>query len=179
LDSDEQRRLVEAARGRDAKAWECLYRDVYPRLRAYVARRAGLDVADDLVSETMTRAVAGIHRFRWESAGFDGWLFGIARRVTADHLRRLATGRRRPLGQDMRALEVDPGEGLERADEHAEIRRLFAQLTPAERELLELRVIGRLSAEQTAAVLGKRAGAVRTAQSRALAHLRQLLGDER
>ena len=41
--------------------------------------------------------------------------------------------------------------------------------------MLELRVIAGLSADQVAAVLGKRAGTVRTAQSRALAHLRELV----
>jgi DNA-directed RNA polymerase specialized sigma24 family protein len=41
--------------------------------------------------------------------------------------------------------------------------------------LLELRVIAGLSAEQVGEMLGYNAGAVRTAQSRALAHLRELM----
>jgi RNA polymerase sigma-70 factor (ECF subfamily) len=48
-------------------------------------------------------------------------------------------------------------------------------LTPAEQEVLELRVIAGLSAEQVGEVLGRNSGAVRTAQSRALAHLRELM----
>ena len=52
------------------------------------------DVADDIVSETMTRAIANIAKFRPTDAGMDPWLFGIARRVAADHHRQ-ATGAER------------------------------------------------------------------------------------
>jgi RNA polymerase sigma-70 factor (ECF subfamily) len=70
---------------------------------------------------------------------------------------------------------VPPDERLVLADEHDQVRRLFGLLNQAERELLELRVIAGLSADDAAAALGKRPGAVRTAQSRALARLRSLL----
>jgi RNA polymerase sigma-70 factor (ECF subfamily) len=125
--------------------------------------------------ETLTRAVAGIDRFRWGPAGFDGWVFGIARHVCTDHHRashrfRLFAAKPEPPG-----IVALPGEALERAAEHDQMRLVFAQLPAADRELLELRVMAGLSSEQTAAVLGRTPGAVRTAQSRALARLRQLL----
>ena len=68
---------------------------------------------------------------------------------------------------------ASPADSVEIADEHAAIRAAFARLSEADREVLELRVIAGLTPEQTAAVLGKRPGAVRTAQSRALARLRK------
>jgi len=178
--SDEQdAALVEAARGGDQDAWEQLYRRVYPRLRAYLARRVGDAGVEDVVNETMTRAVAGIGRMRLGPAGFDGWLFGIARHVAADHHRRNRRSERHVAATFVAggALEVEaePGVELLLAEDHARVRRAFDALRPEQRELLELRVIAGLSAEQTAAVLGKRAGAVRTAQSRALQRLRELL----
>ena len=51
----------------------------------------------------------------------------------------------------------------------------FARLRPEERDLLELRVTAGLDAEEVATVLGKRPGAVRMAQARALARLRTFL----
>jgi len=51
----------------------------------------------------------------------------------------------------------------------------FATLGPDDREILELRVVGGLDAEEVGLVVGKRAGAVRMAQSRALARLRAAL----
>jgi RNA polymerase sigma-70 factor (ECF subfamily) len=173
VDTKEQQRLVEAAKAGDEEAWTCLYRRVFPRLRGFVARRVGPGEVEDVVADIMVRAVVGIDRFQWEPSGFEAWLFGIARRACADHHRREA---RRPVkGRDEGVADTDPGEALERADEHARLRGRFAMLSPAEQELLELRVVAGLSAEATARVLGKRAGAVRTAQSRALAHLRELM----
>jgi RNA polymerase sigma-70 factor (ECF subfamily) len=172
--------LVAAARAGDQDAWERLYRHAYPRLRAYALRRVGAEHADDVVSETMTRAVAAIDRFSLGPVGFDGWLFGIARRVTADHYRaaeRAARRGRAAVGAngsaDAAGVPVD--DGLVMADEHDQVRRLFGLLSEAERELLELRVVAGLSADDAAAALGKRPGAVRTAQSRALSRLRSLL----
>jgi RNA polymerase sigma-70 factor (ECF subfamily) len=177
--SDPQR-LVRAARDGDGAAWEALYRSIYPRLRAYFVRRVGAEHADDGVSETMTRAVASIHRFQWGDAGFDGWVFGIARHVSVDHHRRLDRVRRyRHVGRLFSAGRFDGTEPVDHdliiGDDQALIRQLFARLGPAEQEMLELRVIAGLSAEQVGEVLGRTPGAVRTAQSRALAHLRELM----
>lgn len=171
---------VVAAAGRgDGAAWELLYRRLYPRLRAYVARRVDAGQVEDTVSETMMRAVGGIENYRPGAAGFDGWMFGIARRVCADHHRRRARLRRQDgVAAGMAEVIEDgraPGDPASAADDHAELRRAFELLPPADRQILELRVIAGLSVEQTASVLDKAPGAVRTAQSRALARLRRLM----
>jgi RNA polymerase sigma-70 factor (ECF subfamily) len=176
------RRLVSAARAGDADAWETLYRAIYPRLRAFFVRRVGLEHADDGVSETMLRAVASIDRFQWSEAGFDGWVFGIARHVSVDHHRHVDRARRyRHIGRlfagNRSDATVTVDHDLVISDDQALIRRLFTRLTEAEQEVLELRVIAGLSAEQVGAVLERTPGAVRTAQSRALAHLRELMED--
>ena len=72
-----------------------------------------------------------------------------------------------------------PADVAETADEHAAVRAAFNRLSAGDREVLELRVIAGMSPEQTADVLGKRPGAIRTAQSRALARLRKRLGPQR
>jgi RNA polymerase sigma-70 factor, ECF subfamily len=175
-----ERALVEAARQGDHSAWELLYRRLYPRLHTYHARRLGTDHAEDAVSETMARAVRGFDGFILGRAGFDGWVFGIARRVAADHYRKSAQRRRQRIAEARVARSPDHGadptaDDLCQDDDRAQIRRLFAGLSPADREILELRIVAGLSSEQVGAVLDKAPGAVRTAQSRALARLRQLL----
>jgi RNA polymerase sigma-70 factor (ECF subfamily) len=123
VDADEVRRLVEVARGGDEEAWERLYGHVYPRLRAYMFRRVGAEAVEDVVNETMARAVAGIGRFRWEPAGFDAWVFGIARRVAADHHRQAGRFRRAMRAADPTAgVAPEPGEALELGQDHAQIR---------------------------------------------------------
>ncbi|GAC1529955.1 MAG: RNA polymerase sigma factor [Acidimicrobiales bacterium] len=176
-DTAERRALAEAAKRHDPRAWETIYRNVYPRLRSYVHRRVGPGAAEDLVNDTMARAVQSIDRFEWGPAGIDGWLFGIARRVTADHMRR-AERERRAMGRVPESFDFSsPGDDLERDEDAVRVRAAFATLSADEREVLELRVVAALSAEEAAAVLGKRPGAVRMAQSRALANLRRTLGE--
>jgi RNA polymerase sigma-70 factor (ECF subfamily) len=180
VSTDDQRRLVELAKEGDHDAWDELLGRVYPRLRAYAAQRVGaVETADDVVNETMSRAVMSIDRFQWKpGGGFDAWLFGIARRVAADEHRRLARAAREPKGPDRSMADPAPGEALELAEDHARIRASFERLSSRDREILELRVIAGLSVDHAAAVLGKRAGALRTAQSRALARLRGLLEEQ-
>jgi RNA polymerase sigma-70 factor (ECF subfamily) len=170
---NERRMLVEQARAGRAEAWETLLRSLYPRLAAYAARRSGPDAADDIVAETMTRAVESIDNFRLDDSDFDGWVFGIARRVSADHFRKEARAARPSPNSEVPSPPVD--HDLSLAEDYAEVRAAFESLRPEEREVLELRVIAGLTADQAAVVLGMRPGTVRVAQSRALARLRALL----
>ena len=55
------------------------------------------------------------------------------------------------------------------------VRAAFAKLGPADQEVLELRIMAGLSADEVAQTLGKRPGAVRMAQNRALGRLRALM----
>jgi RNA polymerase sigma-70 factor, ECF subfamily len=180
IEPEEARRLVDAAATGDDEAWEALYRALYPRLRAFFLRRVGAEQADDAISDTMMRAVASIDRFQWTDAGFDGWVFGIARHVSVDHHRRQDRVRRyHHISRMFSGSKTDGTPPVDQElvidDDQALIRGLFSKLTPDEQEVLELRVIAGLSAEQVGELLGHKAGAVRTAQSRALAHLRELM----
>ncbi|HXY28841.1 MAG TPA: sigma-70 family RNA polymerase sigma factor [Acidimicrobiales bacterium] len=181
---DEDPGIIAAARRGDRAAWEQLYRHLHPRLRAFFARRMGRETAEDAVNETLAKAIAGITRYEPGATGFDGWVFGIARHVHADHYRRSARDRReRQVAHRVdgsgpeNSLPVD--HDLDLRDDHARLRAHFDRLDPGEQEILELRVVAGLSSDQVAALLGKSPGAVRTAQSRALTHLRHLVEADR
>lgn len=166
---------MDDARAGDNAAWESLYLYVYPRLLSFARRQLDLDGARDAVSETMTRAVGGIDRFQWKGAGFEGWLYGILRHVIADRQRFLVRSAQRPNVVDADGSDV--ADGLVAADEAKMVRAAFDLLRPDEQEILHLRVVAGFTADQVAEILGKRPGTVRTAQSRALAHLRELLAE--
>jgi RNA polymerase sigma-70 factor (ECF subfamily) len=172
--------LVRDARRGEAAAWDALYRRAYPRLLAYARRRLPSDdAARDAVSETMIRAVRGIDRFRDDGNGFDAWLSGIVRHVVLDAQR---TAGRRPVtasGEvvDQPSGEAGPEDQLLSAFDASAVRAAFTRLGDADRELLELRVVLGLSSDEVASVLGKRPGAIRMAQSRALDRLRALLAE--
>src|SRR5262245_55349530 len=169
---DALRAVVGRAAQRDPEAWDHLYRRSYTRLFTYARRRLpDQAAAEDAVSETMTRALDGIEGFSWQGAGFDGWLYGIARNVILEAGRRW----RRHLDEvtDHPTLERGPEDEIVARDQAAAVRAVLQRLAPEERELLELRVQRGLSAEEVGARLGKRAGAVRMAQARALERLRR------
>ncbi|HEX8770722.1 MAG TPA: sigma-70 family RNA polymerase sigma factor [Acidimicrobiales bacterium] len=168
---DELQHLVRRAQSADADAWEALYRLAYPSLLAYARRRlVRRDEADDAVSETFARAYSRIGGFQWEGAGFNAWLFGILRNVVLEFHRRDRRNERRLMhGTDD---DEDLLHDLLLNEEFGAVRAAFSCLSAEDREVLELRVVGGLAAEEVATVLGKRAGAVRMAQSRALSRLR-------
>jgi RNA polymerase sigma-70 factor (ECF subfamily) len=173
MTQDQLEDLVARAGRADPDAWEALYRRVYPGLLAYASRRLDRERARDAVAETMARAIARIDRFEWRGGGFDAWLYGILRHVVVDaHRARGRDGERRERSEPRRA---DPLEHVLDNEDAREVRAAFARLPADDRELLELRVVAGLSAEEVGEVLGKRAGAVRMAQSRALERLRREL----
>jgi RNA polymerase sigma-70 factor (ECF subfamily) len=151
-----------------------VYRRTFPRLFAYARRRLNSEhAADDAVSETMLRALDRIDTFTWQGAGFDAWLYGILRNVVFESHR----DRRRTLTMAAvpeRSIPSDPSARMVAADDATDLRAAFARLRPEEQEMLELRVVADLSADDVGAIVGRRPGSVRMAQSRALARLRTL-----
>ena len=164
---------------RDPDAWEWLYRRSHGKLFAYARRRVGDDVAaDDAVSEAMTRALERIDRFRSRGAGFDAWLYGILRNVLLEQYRAAERGAQsHPSSPGSTAPEDDPSMVAERAENRRTMAAAFEQLSDEDREVLELRVVGDLSSDEVAEVIGKKPGTVRMAQARALSRLRALLGE--
>jgi RNA polymerase sigma-70 factor (ECF subfamily) len=167
--------LVLRAQDDDPDAWEALYRLSYPALLAYARRRLwGRTDADDAVSETFARAYNRIADFSWTGGGVMAWLFGILRNVVLEAQRRNRRVNPALVDGDDR-VEDDCVDGLLLDEEAAAVRAAFATLGADDQEILELRVMSALCAEEVAAVVGKRPGAVRMAQSRALARLRAAL----
>jgi RNA polymerase sigma-70 factor (ECF subfamily) len=169
---------VDRARLGDERAWEHLFRRSYPKLLAYASRRLPTsEQAKDAVGETMTRAVANIGRFRGDGGGYDAWVYGIVRHVVVDEQRKLC--REGPgLVPDVPDQGPSPSDRALDREDLAAVREAFVQLSHSDQELLELRIVAELSAGDVASVLGRRPGAIRMAQSRALSRLRALLPPE-
>ncbi len=181
-DREEAEELFSAARRGSAQAWSDLYVLVRPDLFRYArVRLATDDQAEDAVSETMARAIAASDRYR-PGAGPVAWLAGICRNVVFETYR--AGGRLRTTDPDQMtdganpAPEPGPAERVVLEADAVELRAAFDQLGPDDQEVLLLRVVAGLEAGEVASALGKRTGAVRMAQSRALGRLRQLVEDD-
>ncbi|MGV9213392.1 RNA polymerase sigma factor [Micromonospora sp. RB23] len=166
---------VTAAQSGDEDAFRFLYRSLQPGLLRYLTALVGAD-AEDVASETWLQISRDLPTFT--GGEFRAWTVTIARNRAMDHLRRM---RRRPsLPVPVQALTELAGDGdtAERADETISTEAalaLIATLPPREAEAVLLRAVIGLDAESAGRVLGRRAGAVRTAAHRGLRRLATLL----
>ena len=182
--TDELADLVAAARQGDAAASDALLARLRPGLLRYCRARLGrtdgsYGSADDVAQEVCVAVFTSLDRYVDQGRSFTAFAYGIASHKVSDAVR--ATYRDRSSPVDVLPESVDtaagPEEALLAADEAARARALLDRLPEAQRELLTLRVMAGLSAEDTGAALGMSAGAVRVAQHRALAKLRVLAAD--
>jgi RNA polymerase sigma-70 factor, ECF subfamily len=176
--NDEHSDVMRAKDG-DPLVWEAIFRRAYPQLLAYARRRLPTaELAKDAVSEAVARAVANIDRVREDGSGIDAWLYGILRYVVIDIQRTMY--REGPGAMpDVTDGRPEPAEYALASEDAVFVRAAFAELSAADQELLELRVVAELSVEEVSRILGRRPGAVRMAQSRALARLRSILDTPR
>jgi RNA polymerase sigma factor (sigma-70 family) len=149
--------------------------ELIPALRAFARSlcRNHAD-ADDLVQETLVRAISRIETFE-PGTRLKSWLFTIMRNAFCT---RLAKDRRQPLGQvdctSSRAVQESPQEW------HASLVDLHAALTrlpPHQHEVLVLIGVLGESYEDTAAICGCAVGTVKSRLSRARAALMQTFGE--
>jgi RNA polymerase sigma-70 factor (ECF subfamily) len=169
---------VDRAQQGDPDAFRLLYRDIQPRLLRYLHALAGQD-AEDIASETWLQVTRDLAGFTGTYDGFRGWVATIARHRALDHLRRHA---RKPPALAVPAEDLAtwpaPDDTAARALDAVATGNaiaLIATLPPDQAEAVLLRAVLGLDAQTAGEVLGKRAGAIRTAASRGLRTLHKKL----
>jgi len=156
---------VSAAQDGDEDAFRLLYRAIQPGLIRYLWVQVG-DVAEDVASETWLQVARDLRKFHGDAAGFRGWVATIARHRALDHLRHQ---RRLPPADglleevaELQAADDTAGAAIDAMSTRAALA-LIARLPRDQGEAVLLRAVMGLDAKTAAKVLGKRAGAVRTA----------------
>lgn len=137
----------------------------------YLRRLADTDdTASDLSQDTWLRVLRGIANLQ-EPASLRPWLFGIARRVAIDRLRRKYADPTEPdtALEELAAPEPD----AELADEFAALETKFAALPFRDRETLALFYLRELRIDEIAALLAVPPGTVKSRLHRARRLLRK------
>jgi RNA polymerase sigma-70 factor, ECF subfamily len=145
----------------------------YCRARVGTAERSGLS-ADDIAQEVCLAAMTALPRYKDQGRPFLAFVYGIAAHKVADAHRGVARNRSEPTDEVPERFAAEPGPeqlALD-AESNARMNALLQVLSEKQREILILRVVVGLSAEETAVAVGSSPGAVRVAQHRALARLR-------
>jgi RNA polymerase sigma-70 factor (ECF subfamily) len=144
-----------------------------PRLRAFAISLSGnLDRADDLVQDTLLRAMANIDSFT-AGTNMSAWLFTILRNLFRSEYRK----RRREVedadGRHVDGLKSPPQQHSQL--EFEELRRALAKLLPDQREALILVGASGFSHEEAAAICEAPVGTIKSRVNRARARLSKLL----
>jgi RNA polymerase sigma-70 factor (ECF subfamily) len=150
---------VAAKRG-DHTAVAAFIRATQQQVHRFLAHLIGPREAEDLTQETYLRAMRALPAFAARSSART-WLYAIARRVAADHLR--------AIGARPRLVGPEPREaaGADRFEEQVALRQLLAELAPERRlAFVATQVLG-LSYAEAAEICDCPIGTVRSRVARA------------
>ncbi|MDF6020354.1 ECF subfamily RNA polymerase sigma factor, BldN family [Streptomyces sp. JH34] len=182
-DSDSARMmdLVERAQAGEAEAFGRLYDQYSDTVYRYIYYRVGgKATAEDLTSETFLRALRRISTFTWQGRDFGAWLVTIARNLVADHFKSSRFRLEVTTGEMLDANEVarSPEDSVLESLSNAALLQAVRRLNPQQQECVTLRFLQGLSVAETARVMGKNEGAIKTLQYRAVRTLARLLPDD-
>ena len=171
-------RAVHGDPGATAALLELIRPGVVRYCRAHLGRTGErFTTADDVSQEVCLAVLRSLPRFRDQGRPFAAFVYGIAAHKIADAqraaMRHLSVAPADSLPEHADAAP-GPEQQVEDIDQARRLSRLLRHLSELHREIVVLRVAVGLSADEVGSTLGMSAGAVRVAQSRALAHLRQL-----
>lgn len=131
-------------------------------------------LADDLVQETLARALKNIGRLRDDDA-LDAWLFRIMSNCWRDHFRRERLTEDISSLADLEELACDGG--YDKSDAVNRVRAAVAQLPLGQREVLALVDLQGFSYPEVAELLDIPLGTVTSRMCRARETLRELLAE--
>ena len=148
----------------------------YESIRAYLQRRTGREVGEELAAQTFEVAFAHRSDFdvRWTSA--EPWLFGIATNVLRHHLRsewRRRKAMSRIVPDHDRGFDDDLDDRLAAREAGRSLARVVDSLDDGQREVLLLFALADLSYDEIARALGISPGTVRSRLSRARQRIRE------
>ncbi|NBH08403.1 sigma-70 family RNA polymerase sigma factor [Amycolatopsis sp. SID8362] len=184
LGKEELDPIVAAARAGDPNAVQALLRLVKPTVVRYCrARIGGRDLsylsADDVAQEVCLAVLKVLPGYQDRGGSFLYLVRAIAANKVADAFRSVARDRSKPVPElpDRPLGGNEPESHVLDLDLGARLGKLLALLPPLHQEILSMRIVVGLSANETADALGISPGNVRITQYRALTKLRGMIAD--
>jgi len=166
--------VLAAARSGAAWASTTLWREYAPGVAGFARGRGSRD-PDDLASDVFLTVFDTLDTFEGTEAEFRSYIFSIAYRRLVDELRQRA--RRGETVEWLPEHDVRSAQSAEddasRRSSDAAVLALLDGLPEDQRNVMVLRIVSDLTVEQIAVVLGKKPGAVKALQRRALDSLRK------
>jgi RNA polymerase sigma-70 factor (ECF subfamily) len=157
----------------DEATWSQIFNDNYSLIYRYAYARLGSrEDAEEIASQVFLEALRSINQYKPTNKPILAWLYGIARNLVANSIRRRQRAKTAYEKAMCGVLLFQPGElPIERLD----LSRALSRLNRDQREVLLLRFTVGLSTRELCVALGRSPGAVYSLQIRALAALRRIL----
>jgi RNA polymerase sigma-70 factor (ECF subfamily) len=170
--------LALAAKSGDRDAAAAFVRATQQQVHRFLTHLVDAHQAEDLTQETYLRAMKALPRFEGRSSART-WLYSIARRVAADHIRAVSARPRIAAADDWEAVADAQARPSRSVEERIVLRDLLDRID-AERRLafVATQVLG-LSYAEAAEVCDCPIGTIRSRVARAREDLVELMRDER
>ncbi|CAN5175046.1 hypothetical protein BH23ACT9_BH23ACT9_35160 [soil metagenome] len=176
IDPEVVQQVKEAQEG-NAYAFSMLYDRYVDKVYAYCYHRVGdAQTAEDLTADVFMRALQRIGTFTWQGKDFGAWLVTIARNRCHDHFKSARFRMESAVAEvydsvTPPAYDAQPERDLELAELKTHVHEALAKLKSDQAEVLYHRFLQGFDVETTASIMGRKEGAVRALQYRALKSL--------
>ncbi len=174
-------KLVYKSQKGDEKSFAKLFDIFYEKIFRYIRFRVEENEIDDLVSKVFLKVVENLKKFSpQKNAGFNAWIFRVAHNTVIDYYRQkkeflpIDPSDDAPYYIELEDKSPTPNKVVNKNLDSKKIRELLKKLSPAHREILELKYLNDFNNTEIAKITDKSEGNVRVIQLRALREMRKL-----
>ncbi len=170
--------LVQRAKCGDSEAWQTLYRRYFPLVWRYASTKIeGVQLVEDIVSETMLALLKGIGSLEGDASRISAWLRSVVRHKIADHHRQSYRLRERleEVAANNQSKEDDqcPSHDLETEETRGQVHQVLDEMSERQRLALEWKYGEGLRVREIAKRLGETEKAVEATLFRARREFRK------
>ena len=174
--NDYEYERLQRARALDRGALAAIYDEYHQPMYRYIYRQGSdVETARDLTADLFRRFLQAIRQGYGPERELRAWLYRTAHNIVIDYYRRQRHRQHLPLEEGLVNAGDDPVRVAEDQILAAEVHSALGQLTVDQRQVITLKFLAGLSNEETATMLDKPVGAVKSLQHRALAALQRQL----
>ena len=174
----EQKRDLNSLQKLDPQAigavYDLYFQDVY---RFTLYRLNDEKLAEDIASDVFVRLLEAVKKKRGPKRNIKAWLLSTASHIVTDHHRRHYRRPTAEMPEDLIDQSDSPSQEFDRNNQNNLTREALQHLTADQQRVLNLRFGQGYSLEETAALMKKKANAIKALQFRALAALRRQVGE--
>jgi RNA polymerase sigma-70 factor, ECF subfamily len=177
VDRKREQFLIQAAKRGDSQAFTELYDTHVDRIFHYIYARISIkNIAEELTGDVFVAVLEGLPKYEDRGTPILAWMYRIAHDHVADYYRH---SRKADIHEDFDLLEAGSEDNIDdsliSAYQVKTVQEAMRRLTSEQQQVIMLRFIEGHSLEATAELLGKKVGAVKSLQFRAVQALSQIL----